>query len=264
VGLGALAKDLRNLILRGDTSPDTLSLALSQTDAYKKRFAGNELRRKAGLPELNPAEYIAVEEQYTNVLKAYGLPAGFYDKHEDFTKMIGGDLSPDELRQRAQVAHDQYIAAPAYVKSLWSQYFGTKGDALAAILDPDTATATIAARSQQVGIGGAAAQQGLVSTRPGAAAPAGRRHLWKALSAPTSRSPSRCRLTSPSPSGSGRPSVRQTKRTTFSSETPRPASSGEGSTTPRRRCSTAVPASMPTLSGEPELLTPAPRTSFGG
>lgn len=160
-GLGSLAKDLRNLILRGDTSPDTLSLALSQTDAYKKRFAGNELRRKAGLPELNPAEYIAVEEQYTNVLKAYGLPAGFYDKHEDFTKMIGGDLSPDELRQRAQVAHDQYIAAPAYVKSLWSQYFGTKGDALAAILDPDTATATIAARSQQVGIGGAAAQQGL-------------------------------------------------------------------------------------------------------
>lgn len=160
-GLTALAGDLKNLILKGDTSVDTLSLSLSQTAAYKKRFAGNEERRKLGLPELLPAQYIAIEEQYQNVLQAYGLPKGFYDSQSDFTKMIGHGISPDELKTRAQVAHDQFTAAPDYVKNLWSQYFGTKGDAIAAILDPETATQVIADRGQQVAIGGAAAQFGI-------------------------------------------------------------------------------------------------------
>jgi hypothetical protein len=161
-GLETLGTDLKNFIVKGDTSPDTLTLELSQTDAYKKRFVGNELRKAKGLPELKPAEYIGLEEQYSNVLRAYGLPTGFYDKHEDFTKMIGNDLSPDELKTRAQTAHDQYIAAPEYMKNLWTQYFGNSpGDAIAAILDPTVATAVIQDRANQVGIGGAGAQFGL-------------------------------------------------------------------------------------------------------
>jgi hypothetical protein len=161
-GLETLGTDLKNFIVKGDTSPDTLTLELANTDAYKKRFAGNELRKKNGLPELNPAQYLGVEEQYNNVMRAYGLPAGFYDQHEDFTKMIGNGLSPDELKTRAQAAHDQYIAAPEYVKNLWSQYFGNSpGDAIAAILDPTVATAVIQDRANQVGIGGAGAQFGL-------------------------------------------------------------------------------------------------------
>lgn len=159
-GLGTLSADLRNLILKGDTNPDTLSLALSQTDAYKTRFAGNALRAKQGLPELTPAQYIATEEQYSNILRAYGLPAGFYDSHEDFTKLIGNDLSPAELQTRAQVAHDEYTNAPDEVKNLWGQYFG-KGDILAALLDPDVATSVVQDRGNQVAIGGAAAQQGI-------------------------------------------------------------------------------------------------------
>jgi hypothetical protein len=159
-GLGSLVNDLKGLVIQGITSDDELSLALSQTDAYKQRFAGNELRAKAGLPELTPAQYIGLEEQYSNILNAYGLPKGFYDSHSDFTKLIGNDISPTELQTRAQIAHDQYEAAPDYVKNLWSQYFGTKGDAIAAILDPDTATQVIQDRANQVAIGGAAAQFG--------------------------------------------------------------------------------------------------------
>jgi hypothetical protein len=111
-GLGTLLPDLKGFILGGDTSPDTLSLKLSQTTAYKQRFAGNEERRKNGLPELNPAQYIGLEEQYSNVLRSYGLPAGFYDSHKDFTDFIGKDISPSEIQTRAQIAHDQYQAAP--------------------------------------------------------------------------------------------------------------------------------------------------------
>lgn len=159
-GLETLLGDLRGFILAGDTSPDTLSLKLSQTDAYKKRFIGNEQRKANGLGELNPAQYIALEEQYSNVLRSYGLPAGFYDSQKDFTDFIGKDLSPDELRTRAQIAHDQYTAAPQYMKELWGQYFGSQGDALAAIIDPETATAVIQDRAKQVGIGAAGAQNG--------------------------------------------------------------------------------------------------------
>lgn len=160
-GLGTLGNVLRNLIVKGDTNPDTLSLELSQTKEYKERFAGNAERIKNGLPELKPAEYIALEEGYQQVLRAYGMPRGFYDSHDDFTKFIGNDLSVNELQTRVQVAHDQYTAAPDYVKNLWSQYFGSSGDAVAAILDPNTATSLIQDRGQQVALGGAAAAQGL-------------------------------------------------------------------------------------------------------
>jgi hypothetical protein len=165
-GLSSLAPDLKTLVAGGDTSPDTLSLALSQTAAFKQRFSGNEARKKAGLPELNPAQYIALEEGYRSVLNAYGLPAQ-YGSHDFMADMIGKDISAAEVSARAQVAHDQYTAAPSYVKDLWQKYYGGKGDAIAAILDPTTATQIIQDRSQQVGIGGAAAQYGMgIGRRP--------------------------------------------------------------------------------------------------
>ena len=160
-GLSSLEDTLKSLIIKGDTNPDTLSLALSQTPAYKARFAGNAQRIKNGLPELSPAQYIATEESYNQILRGYGLPAGFYDSHSDFTNFIGNDLSPAELDARAKIAHDQYMNAPDYVKNLWNQYFGTKGDAIAAILDPTKATQLIKDRGEQVAIGGAAAGRGL-------------------------------------------------------------------------------------------------------
>ena len=158
-GLGMLVNDLKQLIIKGDTSPDTLTLALSQTEAYKKRFEPvNAPRRAAGLPELRPADIVAMEEQYHQIAQAYGAGAAFDRKTVD--KLLAGDVSASELQTRMQAYHDQYEMAPDYVKQLWTQYFGSKGDALALIANPDVATATIQDRAQQVGIGGAAAANG--------------------------------------------------------------------------------------------------------
>ena len=165
-GLSTLVADLKRLIIHGDTNADTLSLALSQTDAYKTRFAGNAIRVKNGLAELTPAQYLATEEQYRNTLQSWGLPSGFYDKPTDFTQFIGNDISPAELDARAKIAHDQYIAQPADVKALWSQYYGTKGDAIAAILDPKVATQLIIDRGTQVGIGAEAISHGISVGQP--------------------------------------------------------------------------------------------------
>lgn len=158
-GLTTLLPYVQDYLTKGYDST-TVNLYLQSTPEWKQRFAGNETRKAQGLPVLTPAQYIATEEQYRNVLQSYGLPAGFYDSHNDFNDFIGNDISPTEISQRAKVAHDQYNNAPPEQKALWNQYFGP-GDAIAGILDPKVATQIINDRAQQVQIGGAAAQQGI-------------------------------------------------------------------------------------------------------
>ena len=159
-GLSSLLPHLQDYLTKGYDS-NTINLALQTTPEWQTRFAGNELRKTKGLPVLTPAQYIATEEQYRQVMQSYGLPAGFYDSHDDFNQFIGNDVSPSELSTRAQIAHDQYINAPAATKALWQQYYGGAGDAIAGILDPTKATQLIQDQANQVAIGGAAAQQGI-------------------------------------------------------------------------------------------------------
>lgn len=158
-GLGSLIKYAQTYVNQGYDS-DTINLELQNTPEWKQRFAGNVQRAANGLPVLSPAEYIATEEQYSNVMKSYGLPAGFYDSHSDFNNFIGNDVSPTEVATRAQIAHDQYTAAPPATKALWAQYGFTKGDAIASILDPTVGTQVIQDRATQVAIGGTAAENG--------------------------------------------------------------------------------------------------------
>lgn len=162
-GLGTLAADLKKFIVAGDSAPDTLALALSQTAAYKQRFVGNDARQKAGLPALTPAQYIATEEQYNNLLRQYGTPAGFYDTPSDFTNFIANDVSPTELESRLKDAQSTFMNAPQEYKDAWRSYYGlTDGDAIASLLDPTHASVQdIHNQAQAVAIGGTAAQQGL-------------------------------------------------------------------------------------------------------
>lgn len=158
-GLASLLPHLQDYLTKGYDST-TINLYLQDTPEWKQRFSGNELRKQKGLSVLSPADYIATEEQYRNVMQSYGLPQGFYDQHSDFANFIGNDVSPTEISQRAKVAYDQYLNVPTDHRDLWNQYFGP-GDAIAGILDPDVATQVIVDRGTQVGIGGAAMDQGL-------------------------------------------------------------------------------------------------------
>lgn len=164
-GLESLAGDLKNLVTKGDTSPDTLTLALSQTDAYKKRFAGNDARRKAGLPELNPAQYIALEEQYRNLASQYGMPKGYLDKATT-DKMIGGDVSPAEAQDRIQAAADVVYNAPPQAMQAWSQFYGGgQGGVISALLDPTKAAPLVEREARAATIGGSALANGLQANR---------------------------------------------------------------------------------------------------
>lgn len=158
-GLTSLLPYVQDYLTKGYDST-TINLYLQDTPEWKQRFAGNEVRKQKGLPVLSPADYIATEEQYRNVLQSYGLPQGFYDQHSDFADFIGNDISPSEISQRAKVAYDQYLNTDPTHQALWNQYFGP-GDAIAGILDPEKATQVIMDRGAQVGIGGAALDQGI-------------------------------------------------------------------------------------------------------
>jgi len=149
-GIDDLGDDVINTLVQG-YSPDVATLVIQDTPQYKKRFAANDARIKAGLPALSPAEYVSTERSYISTLRKYGLPQGFYDQPEDFQKWLAADVSPEEMDQRANVARQAYVDASQDVKDQWQQLYGlTPGDAVATFLDEKTAVNLLNKRAQAV------------------------------------------------------------------------------------------------------------------
>jgi hypothetical protein len=162
-GLEALAGTVISLAQQG-YSGAAFDLQLEQSQAYKTRFAANDARKKAGLPVLSPAEYLATERQYRQVMQQAGLPAGFYDDPTDFAKFISNDTSVAEVQDRVQGAVSLAKQTdPAYRQMLQNE-FGiglTDGDIAAYLLDQKRALPLLQKTVQSVGIADAARRQGL-------------------------------------------------------------------------------------------------------
>lgn len=164
-GISELYTDAQRLVLQG-LDADAVLMQLQDTAAYKKRFSANDERKRRGLAVLSPAEYVATETAYAQVLRQFGLPKGFYDSRDDYTKFLGADVSPQELAQRASDAQEIMLTGPAENRRIWSEYYGlTDGAAIAAILDPGRALPLVQQQITAAKIGGAAAGQGLATGR---------------------------------------------------------------------------------------------------
>lgn len=160
-GLSTLAPLVNNLIRQG-YGQDAILLQLEQSPEFKARFSGNDARGKAGLPVLSPAEYIATERSYAQVLQQYGIPSGFWDSQADFAKLIGNDMSASELQARAQDAQAVWLSKDTSTRQAWTQMYGlSDGAAIASILDPQTALPIVQRMTAASQIGGAALQNGL-------------------------------------------------------------------------------------------------------
>lgn len=132
--LDTLAPQILKMVQAGYDAT-TISTMLQETPEYKARFAGNELRKKAGLSILSPAEYIQLERSYRQVLESNGLPRGFYDSPDDFTKWIADDVSPNEINERATTAAQAVASSDTfYLQALRDMGLG-EGDLVAAVLD---------------------------------------------------------------------------------------------------------------------------------
>ena len=166
-GLQALVEPLKGFIISG-ASPAELTIQLQNSDAYKKRFAANEQRIAKGLAALSPAEYVAIEDQYQNIMRNYGLPESYYAKdtmgtQAGFQTLLANDVSATELEERVLTAQDRVLkAAPEVSQALKAFYPDiTNGDILAYTLDPQKGLDSIKRKVTAAEIGGAAIGQGL-------------------------------------------------------------------------------------------------------
>jgi hypothetical protein len=166
-GLGSLVENIKGLLQDGTPAAE-FALRLRETPEYQKRFSANTDRIKNGLAALSPAEYVAMEDQYQNIMRNYGLPATYYTKdatgkQSGFDQLLSNDVSAVELEDRVMTAQNRVINAnPEVAKALKSFYPDvTNGDILAYALDPTKALDAIKRKVTAAEIGGAALAQGL-------------------------------------------------------------------------------------------------------
>lgn len=155
-GLGELSGWLSELITSPMFTGDMLMVELYGHEAFHARFPGMELRRGAGLNPITPEEYLHYETQAQAIMRAAGLPSGFYDDRSDFTTFIANNVSLSELGARVQEGWVRAARAPDAVRARFAQWFGVEGDAaLAALfLDPDQAMPVLEQQLNQAEIAG--------------------------------------------------------------------------------------------------------------
>lgn len=162
-GLGGLAGWAWQKVTQG-VSNEQLVVELRQTAEYKQRFQGLAARQKKGLPAISEAAYLAYENQARQVMRAYGLPPGFYDQPEDFANYIAEDVSIAELNERIQTASDLYLTEPPETRAEFTRLFGmSPGDGIAYFLDPDRALPVLQTRMRNAQIAGTASRMGIGS-----------------------------------------------------------------------------------------------------
>jgi hypothetical protein len=139
---------------------DQIAFAIRDTDAYKKRFAGNLTLQAQGKPMYSISEYLQLERDYKRAMQGSGLPAGFYDSYDDFSKFIGGDVSPAEILDRVQQGYQAVAQSnPEVIRQMKELYGVTEGDLAAYFLDPDKTTPILLQRSRAAQIGAEAQRQ---------------------------------------------------------------------------------------------------------
>lgn len=166
-GLAGLDRNIRDLLAQGVEDTQAILFNLRETTQFKTRFKANEARAKAGLPELDPATYIGLEQQYSALLRANRLPAGFYDQPDDFQKLLEGDVSVEELQSRIQDGFAKVRDADPQVRAEMRRLYGVGTDEqLAAyFLDPDRGAQVLQREAQAAQIAARGREQaGLILT----------------------------------------------------------------------------------------------------
>lgn len=160
-GLDSLTDFVNNLITTEDiVSGDVILGRIRMTEQYKKRFAGNAARRAAGFNALSEAQYIGLENTYRQIMRASGLPQGFYDQAEDFNALIGGDVSAAELSSRVNEGYLAVQQANPQVITEMRRLYGVDDSMLAAyFLDPAKATPMLLRQARAAQIAGEATLQ---------------------------------------------------------------------------------------------------------
>ena len=178
-GLAGLDKNIRELLATGIEDSDAILFRLRDTDQFKARFKANAARAAKGLPELDPASYIGLEQAYAATLRANRLPSGFYDQSDDFNALIEGDVSPQELQSRISDGFVKVRDADPEVRRQMQTLYGVGSDEqLAAyFLDPDKGLQALQRQARAAEISARGREQGRLQLTVGQAEELARRGI---------------------------------------------------------------------------------------
>lgn len=162
-GLEDLTSEAYNMLIEGSSS-EAVVLRLRDSERFRERFSGMELRREAGLPAISPAEYISLEREYKQTMMAAGIPEGFYDSPDDLAAFIGNDVSPKEMTQRVAMAAAAVQSVDPNLKTQLRDLYGigvqNDGELTAYFLDPERGVTVIEQRLQMEAAGLSSAAMG--------------------------------------------------------------------------------------------------------
>jgi hypothetical protein len=165
-GLESLAGFVRDFIVDNDVVDSNVLVGeIRRQPEYRQRFAANEARRAAGLNAFKEGEYVAMENQYRQLMRASGLPRNFYDSQEDLQKFLANDVSVGELSERINQGYEAVrFADPEVIQQMTELYGVGEGELAAYFLDPDRATPVLLQRAQTAQTAAGAAQAGMQLT----------------------------------------------------------------------------------------------------
>src|SRR5690606_25123415 len=110
---------------------------------------------------------LAYETQARQLMRAAGLPPGFWDEPSDFRRLIANDVSIAELAERINEGYLRVARADQTVRDAFASMFGPSGDAaLAALfLDPERALPALQRQAGAAEFGGAGLRFGFTVDR---------------------------------------------------------------------------------------------------
>jgi hypothetical protein len=166
-GIGDLGDAVANAVIKG-YSEDTIDLIMQDPNssdplavAFQKRFPANKARAAAGKSVLSPGAYLALERQYTETMRQFGV-AGLA-KPETLSSFISNDISPSEVTDRVSLAVQRVQNADPETKRALAEYYPmlNQTDIVASFLDPKDALPALQRKITMAEIGGAGLVQNM-------------------------------------------------------------------------------------------------------
>lgn len=144
-----------------ESTPEEIIQSLRDREEYRTRFKAIFDREAAGLSPISAEQVLQYESQARQIMRAYGLPSGFWDSTDDIQGFIARDWSVAEIEQALQV----YVEAtedtpPEYRAALERMYGIGTGGVAAYLMDPDKAAQALQRQWRAAQVGGEASRQG--------------------------------------------------------------------------------------------------------
>ena len=159
-----------------DADSETI-LKLFQYDSkynepFLKRFAANKARLAAGLPMVNAADYLGMEQGYKKLFTNYNLTK--FANQNMYDTLITNDIDVTEATDRVVLAYDRLLSDKNTLDA-FKKFFPslTNEDIVSAMLNPKEQVPALKRKVVAAEVGGQAAKQALVSAYGEQVAPAG-------------------------------------------------------------------------------------------